>query len=384
MQLRSLFLKDMAYRRARVVLTTIGIAVLVALILLIGGIMNGLYWQADRYVKFTGADIWFSKAKSGGAFVGFSLLQPEYILPAIRYDPGIDDTTEVSPLIFAHARPVIHGQTTKATVIGYKIGLMGGPTKDQLSEGRLFTPSETEDYSPEAKLPPAEVIVSEITGLEIGERIEMGGKYFKVVGKVKNLFFVFDTPFLFMDLRNAQATILLNSIYVNMILAKTKPGVLPKEVTGRFNQPLSNLEAKSSRQTIDAILKNFVTEPMKGVQFLRVMMWLATGVVVGMITYVTTLEKTREIGVLKAIGASNRYVILFTIKQVALMSVVGVLLGIGLAYLATLGFPIFVLISLREAIWVIVVSMIVCGIGGVFAARKAISVDPMIAFRGEI
>ena len=384
MQLRSIFLKDMAYRRARVVLTTIGIAVLIALILLIGGIMNGLDWQAGRYVEFTGADIWIAKAKSGGAFVGFSLLQPEYILPGIRYDPGLDEKTEVAPLIFAHARPVIHGHTTKATVVGYKIGQMGGPTEEQLSEGRLFIPSETEKYSPEAQLPPPEVIVSEITGLEIGEMIELGAQEFRVVGKVKDLFFVFDTPFLFMDIRNAQANILLNSIYVNTFLAKTKPNVSPKEVADRFNKRLPSIEAKTSKQTINAIRKNFVTEPMKGVQALRIMMWIATGVVVGMITYVTTLEKTREIGVLKAIGASNWYVMSFIIKQVVLMSVVGLLLGVGLAHIAALGFPIFVLISLRELILVIVVSLLVCGIGGFIAARKAIAVDPMIAFRGEI
>lgn len=384
MKLQSIFLKDMAYRRARVILTTIGVAVLVMLILLIGGIMYGLYWQAGRYVEFTGADIWISRAKSGGVFVGFSLLNPEYILPGLRYDPGLDKDTEIAPLIFAHARPVIHGETTKATIIGYKVGQMGGPTEDQLSGGRLFTPSEREEYYPDAPPPPREVVVSEITGLEIGERIELAGEEFRVVGKVKNLFFVFDTPFIFMDIRNAQDTILQNAIYVNTFLAKTKPDVSPEEVASRINRRLPRIEAKTTKQTINAILKNFVTEPMKGVQVLRIMMWIATGVVVGMITYVTTLEKTREIGVLKAIGASNRYVLSFIIKQVILMSVVGLLLGLGLAHIAALGFPIFVLISARESILVIVVSMLVCGIGGFIAARKAISVDPMIAFRGEI
>jgi len=384
MKIQSLFLKDMSYRKARVVLTTIGVAVLITLILLIGGIMNGLHWQADRYVRFTGADLWFSKAKSGGAFVGFSLLNPEFLEPVIRNDPGIDnENSKIAPLIFAHARPIIHGETTKAVVIGYQVGKMGGPTQAQLSEGRLFEPSKS-GYSPEGTLPPHEVIVSEITGLEIGEKIEIGNDVYRVVGKVKNLFFVFDTPFIFMDLRNAQATVLLNSIYVNMFLAKTKHGISSEEVTERFNKPLSSIEAKTSEQTIDAILKNFVTEPMKGVQFLRIMMWIATGVVVGMITYVTTLEKSREIGVLKAIGASNRYVMSFIIKQVFLMSIVGLLLGLVLANVAVFGFPIFVLISIKESILVVAVSLIVCVFGGFIAARKASSVDPMIAFRGEI
>ena len=75
--MRSVFLKDMAYRKARVVLTTIGIFVLVVLVLLLGGIMNGLRWQAQRYFEFTGADIWIAKQRSGGVAVGFSLLNTE-------------------------------------------------------------------------------------------------------------------------------------------------------------------------------------------------------------------------------------------------------------------------------------------------------------------
>lgn len=381
MKLRSIFLKDMAYRKARVVLTTIGIAVLVMLILLIGGIMNGLYWQAGRYVKSTGADIWISQAKSGGAFVGFSLLQPEYVLPGIRYDPEIE---KIAPLVFAQAKPVIHRESTKATVIGYKVGQMGGPTEARLSEGRLFTPSEAEEYNPDAPPPPREVVVSDITGLEIGEKIKLAGEEFRVVGKVKNLFFVFDTPFLFMDIRNAQDTILQRAIYVNMFLIRMKPEVSPEEIADKINSRFRRIEAKTTKQTVNSILKNFVTEPMKGVQALRIMMWIATGVVVGMITYVTTLEKTRELGVLKAIGASNWYVMSFIIKQVILMSSVGLLLGLVMAHIAALSFPIFVLISLRESIVVIVVSMFVCGIGGFIAARKATTVDPMVAFRGEL
>ena len=40
--MKTLFLKDMRYRQARVVLTALGITVLISLILLLGGIMNGM------------------------------------------------------------------------------------------------------------------------------------------------------------------------------------------------------------------------------------------------------------------------------------------------------------------------------------------------------
>ena len=49
--MKTLFLKDMRYRQARVVLTALGITVLISLILLLGGIMNGMRIQARQYVE---------------------------------------------------------------------------------------------------------------------------------------------------------------------------------------------------------------------------------------------------------------------------------------------------------------------------------------------
>jgi len=454
--MHSVFLKDMAYRKARVVLTTIGIFVLVALVLLLGGIMNGLRWQAKRYFEFTGADIWIAKKRSGGVAVGFSLLNPEYIEMSVR-DSGINPDVPVSPLIFAQARPVVHDKETKAVVVGYKIGQLGGPREEQLSEGRLFTPTQGE-YSPEQQLSPAEVVISDIgafKALGIGETVNVGGIIFRVVGKVKDLFFVFDTPFLFMDIRHAQDAVLLNSIYVNTFLAKVntqtrnytvssgneakltleqfveyaglrereelpqseiqsliKNGHVkingkrakpknrlhekdkieivrntPEEVAARLEKNLGeglSLEVRSQKQTINTILENYVNEPMKAVRFFQVMLWLVAGIIVGLITYATTLEKVQEIGVLKAIGASGIYVMSMTLKQVALMSITGLALGIGMIAFAVQVFPIFVLISIPETIAVSIMGLVVCCLGGCLAAWKAVSVDPMIAFRGEI
>ena len=111
---------------------------------------------------------------------------------------------------------------------------------------------------------------------------------------------------------------------------------------------------------------------MKAVQFLRVMLWLAAGILVGMITYVTMLEKTQEIGVLKAIGASDYYVMGLLLKQVVLISAAGVVLGLILAYVFAAAAPIFVAINFVESIIVGCISFIVCCGSGYLAARKAI------------
>ncbi len=375
--MKNLFLKDMRYRRARVVLTALGIIVLISLILLLGGIMNGMRIQAQQYVKSTGADIWISGEGSGGAFIGFSLLTEEY-MAFLNSEPELVPDS-ASPLIFAQARPNIKGKPTKAMVVGYTLGKLGGPK--QVVEGRMFTPRTYEDYRTQDNVP-YEVVVDEKMGLEIGEIINISKEQVRVVGKAKSLMFVLDTPLLFMDVRAAQRVILKNNPYINMMIAKSSESD-PTEVAAALDA-YDTIEARSLDQTLSDIMEYWVDEPMKAVQFLRVMLWLAAGLIVGMITYVTMLEKTQEIGVLKAIGASNNYVILLLLKQVALISLVGVFIGYCLSYIFAAAAPIFVKINFVESIIVACISFVVCCGSGYLAARKVIRVDPMVAFRGEI
>jgi len=395
--MRSIFIKDMAYRKARIVLTVISVSVLVMLILLMGGMMNGLKLQARDYVESVdkqadGGVVWISSEGSGSAFAGFSLLNSEY-MEVLRRLPGVDKETPLSPLIFAQARPVIKGKEKKAVVVGYKQGRLGGPSDQDMRDptspfypiiGRLFQSSKYDDYAP-MDIPPFEVIVDEWTGLEIGENIELSGKQLKVVGKTRGRLFVFDTPLLFMDIRTAQyVTVLENSIYVNTMLVKVDEGYSESQLASEIKwQSSIPVDTHTGDQVVEIILDNFVDEPMKGVVALRVLLWIATGLIVAMITYVTTLEKSREIGVLKAIGASDKYVVSLSLKQVIAMTFVGVVSGIALAFLAGYFFPIMVLISVREAVIVAVVTMAVCSYGGFVAAKRAAAVDPMIAFRGR-
>ena len=381
-----IFIKDLYYRRTRAVMTTVGIVVLITLILLLGGIMNGMKIQVQQYILSTGANLWISAEGSGGAFTGFSLLVPEYLV-FIDHTSGIKRNS-VSPLIFAQSRPVINGKATKAIVVGYQLEKLGGPRRTLPNEGRMFSPSQYADYRPE-DLPPAEVVIDEKMRAPNGEKIPIGGKIYiggkelKVVGRTQSLMFVLDTPLLFMDWRTAQDVLLRNSLHVNMMIAATETNQPAEPLVDLLDQN-GMIEAKTLAQTLDSITETYVDEPMKAVQFLRVMLWLSAGLIVTMITYVTTLEKTREIGTLKAIGASNSYVVMLILKQVILISLFGVVLGVSLAFLAAAVAPIFVKVNLLEAIIVAAISFVVCCSGGYLAARKALEVDPMIAFRGEL
>jgi putative ABC transport system permease protein len=112
------------------------------------------------------------------------------------------------------------------------------------------------------------------------------------------------------------------------------------------------------------------------------------GIVIMNIMLVSVTERTREIGVRKALGARQRDVLMQFLIESGLMAtlggVIGILIGVGVAALITQIFDVTVNVSLGS---ILLGMFMATGTGvffGVYPASKAAKLDPIVALRSEM
>ncbi len=121
---------------------------------------------------------------------------------------------------------------------------------------------------------------------------------------------------------------------------------------------------------------------------------VVSSIMIGIITYISVYERTKEIGILRAIGASKRNISSIFNAETFIIGLLSGLFGIGISYALippinsvlhyfTGNVPLNVTLYFGNAIILVILSVILTLIGGLIPARAASKKDPVIALRTE-
>ena len=115
---------------------------------------------------------------------------------------------------------------------------------------------------------------------------------------------------------------------------------------------------------------------------------------IGVITYISVLERKKEIGILRAMGASKHNVSqVFNAETIIIGSLAGII-GIGITLLLIIpinqiiasianGVNVRASLPVSAGIILIILSIVLTLIGGIIPSRKAAKEDPVLALRSE-
>lgn len=121
---------------------------------------------------------------------------------------------------------------------------------------------------------------------------------------------------------------------------------------------------------------------------------IVSGIMIGIITHISVLERTKEIGILRALGASKANISQVFNAETVIIGFCAGLIGVGISALLTI--PINAVIAalvgsssvrailpLGAAVILVVISVIITMIGGLLPAKSAAKKDPVLALRSE-
>ena len=359
----NLITANIRQRPVRTIVCTVGVALGVCLVMLFTGLATGMSNDLQRRNSNLRAEIVFTRPGAMNWISTSATVSTKYVerLKAIE---GVEDAVPVVAYIFQDDRGF-----GLERVEGVEWDSFAGMNHLSLIAGRA---PQTND----------EVIIDEVkarnNNYKVGSEVRLfGKKQYRVTG-------------IYAPESGARTKMTLVALQdalevpgkCTYILVRVRDPQQQVAIANRIN---TELPGNKVQFTPDVFKNTFATIPALGV-FLRTLVGLAaivSGLVVLLAMYTTITERTREIGVLKALGASRGYIIGVIEKEALLISVIGLVIGFVASFLAGViihrVYGLLFEYTLKWAVTAAAIGMLGGAVGALYPAIRASNLDPVHA-----
>jgi len=388
--------------KLRSVLTTLGIIIGIVTVTLMGTAIEGLHLSFLRTISFIGADVLYVQLQDWAPHSRLEWQKMQRRRPLTldqvgRLQPELSTAQAVAPVMTVRETLSYGKQSASGvSIVGTTEEFLftGGVS---LARGRFFSSAEAAGGRPVCLL--GSLVATNLFHGEspLGRKIKINQQPLEVIGVLEQ-----QGTFLSSSMDN-QAIIPLpqliasyrNSHNLDQIQVKVKPGIDLEDAKDELHSAFRKIRHLAPGQPDDFAI-NQQDQVLQLVQkvtgtiaaiglFITGLSLFVGGIGIMNIMFVSVAERTREIGVRKAIGAKQRTILLQFLIEAATLCFLGGMIGLGIAWPLTLLMQrvLPASMSLDVAGIALLVSLLTGVISGIFPAWRAARMDPVEALRNE-
>jgi len=364
--------RNLLRQRVRAGLTMVGISLGITTIVALGLITSGLKGTASSFIQSGGAD--FMVAQRGAADLSFSAIQEDRLAEIAAVEGVASARGMMLHVTRAGSNPLFF-------LGGVELDEAGLALLPELTAGRYPTPDSVDEVAIGGR-------ASADLGAGVGDAVSIGDVDFTVVG-------VFASEVLWEDAGGVAPLARVQEIanaprQVTVVHVVMDPGAQASEVAARIEEAVPVVVAILTADDYGQVDSGFqiIDAANIGISILAI---LIGGVGVMNTMVMSVFERTREIGVLRAVGWSGPRVVRMIVIEALFLCVGGALVGLGAGLLAAEGVsrvpavqgfldPRFQPGVLVQAL---IVAVVVALAGAAYPAFRAVRLTPMEALRYE-
>ena len=394
--------RDILHAWGKFILTGIGLGLLIGVTLTMAGVYRGMVDDGKVLLDNSGADLWVVQKDTLGPYAESSSI-PDDQWRSIRTMPGVEQAANVTYLTMQVGRG---NKDVRAMVVGITAGEAGTPGwPPQLVAGRQITRSHYE------------AVADIASGFQLGDELKIRRNHYTVVGLTRRMVSSSGDPMVFIPLKDAQEAQflkdndailmqrrrteanpafnrpgvpgLLDAVIasqtsnhsVNAVLVRIRPEYSPEEVAEPIRR-WKRLTVYDRTQMEGILVGKLIATSAKQIGMFLVILAIVSAAIVAFIIYTLTMDKIREIAVLKLIGTRNRTIAGMILQQALVLGVIGFVVGKITATFAAPMFPKYVLLVPIDSILGFFAVLTICVLASIVAIRMALKVDPAEAIGG--
>ncbi len=342
-------LRDLQWRRRRFLLAGLATALVFSLTIVLTAVTLSLRSELERTVERFGADAWYIPADAEGPFTGAPQV-PVTAADTLAALPGVERAEPV--LIFNGT--ISDDGIEDINLIAQEADGLGWP---DLEEGVQATAR-------------GQVVTDTQLGYDPGDRLTIGGIPLEVVGTADRVAFAFGLPTVFLILEDAQALALDGAPVANAVVTK-----------GASDQTPDGLKRLDDDAVFDDLARP-AKPATQSMNLIRILLTIAAAGIIGLIVYLSSIERTADLAVLRATGSTKRFMAGGLALQALVLSLMSAVGAAGLAAIIGPMFPVTFEVGLSTYVILLLLAVIVGVLASIAGVWRAVRVDPATAFGG--